>query len=144
MNSLIVLLVRLVFRRYKFLQLFLQLPKYVPRIYVVRCFKLVLGILYGGFFLFYIQLFLQLLSSILQSVEVWLKKHALELFQYSSVLFDKRIELNNGLKAIVEMTRSNISPQLHVKLLNCQATSCTVELAKQLYAQVLACYAKCW
>jgi len=28
------------------------------------------------------------------------------------------------------MTRSNISPQLHAKLLKCQATSCTVELAK--------------
>ena len=71
------------------------------------------------------QLSLQLLSSILQGVEVWFKKHALELFQYSSVLFDNRIELNSDLKAIVEMTRSNISPQLHAKLLNCQATSCT-------------------
>jgi len=29
----------------------------------------------------------------------------LELFQYSSVLFDNRFELNNDLKAIVEMTR---------------------------------------
>jgi len=35
------------------------------------------------------------------------------------------MELNSGLKAIVEMTRSNISPQLHAKLLNCQTTSCT-------------------
>ena len=76
------------------------------------------------------QLSLQLLSSILQGVEVWFKKHALELFQYSSVLFDNRIELNSDLKVIVEMTRSNISPQQHAKLLNCQATSCTVELAK--------------
>jgi len=53
------------------------------------------------------------------------KKNALELFQYSSVLFDNRIELNSDLKAIVEMTPSNISPQLHAKLLNCQITSCT-------------------
>jgi len=53
-NSLILLLVRLVFRRYKwgkFLQLFLQLPKYVLRIYVVRCFKLLPGILTATFFL---------------------------------------------------------------------------------------------
>jgi len=48
------------------------------------------------------------------------------LFQYSSVLFDSRIEL------IVEMTRSNISPQLHAKLPSnfmhcgaCQTISCT-------------------
>ena len=85
---------------------------------------------------FYMQLFLQLLSSILQSVEVWFKKHDLELFQYNSVLYDNRIELNSDQKAIVEMTRSNITPQLHAKLLNCQATSCTVELAKQFHAQV--------
>ena len=73
MNSLILLLVRLVFRCYKqgkFLQLFLQLPKYVLRIYVVRCFKLVPGILYCKFFFFHMQLFVQLLSSNLQSVEV--------------------------------------------------------------------------
>jgi len=87
-------------------------------------------------FFFICSFLLQLLSSILQSVEVWFKKHTLELFQYSSVLFDNRIELNSDQKAIVEMTRSNISPQLHAKLLDCQATSCTVELAKQLHAQV--------
>jgi len=46
---------------------YLQLPKYVLRIYVVRCFKLVPGILYGDFLLFYMQLFLQLLSSVLES-----------------------------------------------------------------------------
>ena len=77
---------------------------------------------------------MQLLSSILQSVEVWFKKHALEFFQYSSVLFDNQIELNSDLKAIAEMTRSNINPQLHAKLLHCQPTSCTVGLAKKLYA----------
>jgi len=71
------------------------------------------------------QLFVQLLSSILQSVEVRFKKHALELFQYSSVLFDNRIELNSDLKAIVEPTRPNISPQLHAELFHCQETSCT-------------------
>jgi len=48
----------------------MQLPKYVLRIYVVRCFELVPGILYGDFFLFHMKLFLQLLSRILQSVEV--------------------------------------------------------------------------
>jgi len=45
------------------------------------------------------QLFVQLLSSDLQSVEVWFKKHALQLFQYSSVHFDDLIELNSDLKA---------------------------------------------
>ena len=54
------------------------------------------------------------------------------------------------------MTRSNISPQQHANLFNCQETSYTVELAKQLHAQVfyqiakqlhdqvIACYANCW
>ena len=52
---------------------------------------------------------MQVLSSepIAQNVKVWFKKHAWELFQYSSFLFD-----NNDLKAIVEMTRPNISPEL--------------------------------
>jgi len=36
-----------------------------------------------------------------------LKKEALELFQYGSVLFDNRFELNNDLKAFVAMTRQN-------------------------------------
>jgi len=54
------------------------------------------------------------------------------------------MELHSDLRAIIEMTRSNISQQLHAKLFNCQETSCTVELAKQLHAQVLACYANCW
>ena len=34
-----------------------------------------------------------------------LKNHALKLFQYSSVLFDNRFELNSDLKTNVEMTR---------------------------------------
>ena len=41
----------------------------------------------------------------LENAEIWFKKHALELFQYSSVLFDNRIELISDLKAIVEITR---------------------------------------
>jgi len=55
MNSLILLLVRLVSKRYKQGKLFatfLQLTKYVLKIYVVRRFKLVPGILYGELFLF--------------------------------------------------------------------------------------------
>ena len=39
----------------------------------------------------------------------------------------QRFELNSDLKAAVEMSRPNISPALHAKLLNCQATSCAVE-----------------
>jgi len=67
--------------------------------------ELVAGILYCKFFLFY----MQLLSSrpIVQNVKVWFKKHAGELFQFSFVLFDNRFELNNDLKAIVEMTWPN-------------------------------------
>jgi len=68
----------------------------------------------------------------------------LEIFHYSFVLFDNRIERNIDLKAIVETSRSNISPQPHAKLLNCQATSCTLNIAKQRYAQILACYANFW
>jgi len=79
------------------------------RIYVVRSFKLVAEILYCNFFLFY----MQLLSSrrIAQNVKYYLKKHALELFQYSYFLFDNRFELNSDIKAIVEMTRPNISAE---------------------------------
>jgi len=79
------------------------------RIYVVRSFKLVAEILYCNFFLFY----MQLLSSrpIAQNVKYYLKKHALELFQYSYSLFDNRFELNSDVKAIVEMTRPNISAE---------------------------------
>jgi len=49
---------------------------------------------------------LKLLSSISQKVKV------------CSVLFDNRFELNSDLKAIVEMTRPNISPELYAKSLN--------------------------
>jgi len=41
------------------------------------------------------------------TMSVWFKKHAWELFQYSYVLFVNWFELNNDLKAIVEMTRPN-------------------------------------
>jgi len=44
---------------------------------------------------------------IAQNVKVLFKKHALELFQYNYVLFDKLFELNSDLKTIVEMTRPN-------------------------------------
>ena len=55
------------------------------------------------------------------------EKHALELFMYSYVLFDNLFKLNSDLNAITEMTRPNISPELQVKLLNYQETSCSVE-----------------
>ena len=77
----------------------------ILRIYVARCFKLVAGILLCNFFLFYMQLLSS--RSTAQNVDVWFKKHAWELFQNSSVLFDNRFELNNDLKAIVKMTRWN-------------------------------------
>jgi len=81
---------------------------------------------------------LQLLSTVAQNVKALFKKRALELFQYSSVLFDNRFELNSDLNAIVEMTRPNISPELYAKLLNCQATSCTVERSFSKLRKLLA------
>jgi len=85
---------------------------------------------------------LQLLLSIAQNIKLLFKKHALKLFQKSSVLFDDRFELNSDLKTIVEMTRLNFnlacSPELHAKLLNCQATSCSVEQRFSMLRQLLA------
>ena len=66
------------------------------------------------------------------------KNHALKLFQYSSVLFDDRFELISDLKTIVEMIRLNSSPELHAKLLNCQATSCSVERSFGMLRKLLA------
>ena len=43
---------------------------------------------------------------------------------------DHRFKLTSDLKASVEMTRLTISPELYAKLLNCQATLCTVRKAK--------------
>ena len=36
------------------------------------------------------------------------------------------------------MTRPNISPELHAKLLNCQATSCNVERRFSMLGKLLA------
>jgi len=66
------------------------------------------------------------------------KKHALKLFQYSSVLFDDRLELISDLKTIVEMIRLNSSAELHAKLLSCQATSCSVERSFGMLRKPLA------
>jgi len=82
--------------------------------------------------------YMQLLSSIAQNVRVWFEKHALELFQYSFVLFDNRLELNSHLKAIVEMIRPNISPELYAELLNCQETSCSVKRSFSMLCKPLA------
>ena len=93
----------------KFLQLFYsfqQLPKYsefmqhdvlswLQEFYITT------------FFFSTCNFLLQLLLSIAQNVKVRFKKHVLKLFQYSSILFDDRFELNNDLKAIVEMTGPN-------------------------------------
>ena len=51
---------------------------------------------------------------------------------------DQRLELNSDLKAIVEMTRSNISPELCAKLLNSQATSCSAERSFSMLGKLLA------
>jgi len=57
---------------------------------------------------------MQLLSirPIAQIEKFYLKKHALELFQYSYALFDNRLELNSHLKVIVAMIQPNISLEL--------------------------------
>ena len=71
---------------------------------------------------------MQLLSSrpIAENVKVWFKKHAWELFQYSSVLLNNRFKLNNDLK------------ELLTKLLNFQAISCTVERSFSMLRKLLA------
>jgi len=51
---------------------------------------------------------------------------------------DHRFEHNGDLKATVEMTRPNINPGLRAKLLNCQATSCTVERRFSMLGKILA------
>jgi len=60
-------------------------------------------------FFFTCSFLLHLLSSrpVAQNVKVIFEKHALELFQYNYVLFDKRFELHSDLKAFVAMTRPN-------------------------------------
>jgi len=57
---------------------------------------------------------MQLLSSrsVAPTVKVLFEKSALELFMYSYVLFDNLFKLNSDLKAIIEMTRPKISPEL--------------------------------
>ena len=62
---------------------------------------------------------------------------------------DHRLELNSDLKAIKAMARPNISPELYVKLLNCQATSCSVERSFSMLGKLLAkdrhfCTANVW
>ena len=49
-----------------------------------------------------------------------------------------RFELNSDLKAFVKMIRPNISPELYAKLLNCQATSHTVENSFNMLGNLLA------
>jgi len=46
--------------------------------------------------------------------------------------------MNSDQQAIGEMTRPNISPELHAKLLNCQATSCTMERSFGMLRKLLA------
>ena len=49
-----------------------------------------------------------------------------------------RFKLNSDLKAIVKMTRPNISPELYAKLLYCQATSCFVKRSFSILNKLLA------
>jgi len=76
-------------------------------------------------------------------MQVIKKKLAIELFQYSYVLFDNRCELNSDLKAIVEMTWPNTCPEMWAKLLNCHATSCSVERRFTMLRKRLAKMAIC-
>ena len=48
-----------------------------------------------------------------------------------------QLELNSDQKAILEMTWPNISPELYAKLLNSQATSCTVEQSFSMLSKLL-------
>lgn len=49
-----------------------------------------------------------------------------------------RLELNSDVKAIVNMSNSNVSPALYAKLLQCQATSCSVERSFSMLGKLLA------
>ena len=49
-----------------------------------------------------------------------------------------RLELNSDLKAIVNMSNTNVSPALYAKLLQCQATSCSVERSFSMLGKLLA------
>ena len=69
-----------------------------------------------------------------------LKKHGWELFQYSSVFFDNRFELNSYLKAIVEMTR----PNKHQSRTVGQIVKSPIKQLHALWSEVLACNANCW
>ena len=81
-----------------------------------------------NFFLFYTQLF----TATFINFDFGTDPAGIKLY------LDQRLELNSDLKAIVEMTRSNISPELYAKLLNCQATSCSVERSFSMLGKLLA------
>ena len=49
-----------------------------------------------------------------------------------------RIELNSDLKAILNMSNTNVSPALYAMLLQCQATSCSVERSFSMLGKLLA------
>ena len=51
---------------------------------------------------------------------------------------DHRFEFNSNLNTIVEMAWPNIIPELYAKLLNCQATSCTVEISFTMLGKLLS------
>jgi len=55
-----------------------------------------------------------------------------------NLYLDHQFELKSDLKAFVKMIRPNISPELHAKLLNCQATSYTVERIFSMLGNLLA------
>ena len=68
---------------------------------------------------------LQLISSIAYNVKVSIKNHAIKFGSDPTgikLCLIHRFKSNSDLKA---MTRQNINPKRHVKLLNCQATFCT-------------------
>jgi len=55
-----------------------------------------------------------------------------------NLYLDHRFELNSHLNAFVKLIRPNISPELYAKLLNCQATSYTVESSFSMLGNLLA------
>ena len=48
-----------------------------------------------------------------------------------------RLELNSDLKAIVNMSNTNVSPALYAKQLQCEATSCSVERSFSMLGKLL-------
>ena len=97
--------------------------------YVVKCFKLFLGISYCNFFRFYLRLFTAIFIKYGANCLCDLKKHVTKLYQYSSIVFNLHYkELCDRLPA----------SQYHLGRNSWFATSCTLERSFSMQGKLLA------